>query len=150
MKIETILAPVDFSSHSEGAFAFALDLAKTFGASVELLHAYDLTGWVTLYQVTFAEKIEAEIRAAAGRKLDPLVERARAQGVVAQVHLVLGAPSIEIVERAGAIRADLIVMGTRGLGAAKRLFLGSVAAKAVRDAPCPVVTIGANVPPCGE
>ena len=47
-----------------------------------------------------------------------------------------------IVEEARARKADLIVMGTRGLTGIKHLALGSVADRVVRTAPCPVLTVG--------
>ncbi len=53
-------------------------------------------------------------------------------------HLSVGTPWIEIVKVATQLRADLIVIGTRDLGAVKRFFLGSVAAEVVKKAPCPV------------
>ena len=45
MKIESILVPTDFSEHADKAFETAVDLAKTFGARIELLHAYDFGQW---------------------------------------------------------------------------------------------------------
>ena len=39
-RIRTILVPVDFSVHSESALYYAIDFAKTFGATVHLLHCY--------------------------------------------------------------------------------------------------------------
>ena len=38
-------------------------------------------------------------------------------------------------------KADLVVMGTRGLSGVKHVLLGSVAERTVRTAPCPVLTV---------
>lgn len=142
IEIAKILVPTDFSVYAESAFDYALEFAKRFGAHVELLHAYDLRGWVDLYEVTFSERIERKIRRTATRKLAPWIARAAAAGVASDEHLALGPPSTVIIERAQAIAADLIVMGTRGLGGAKRVLLGSVADRTIRHASCPVVTVG--------
>lgn len=50
-------------------------------------------------------------------------------------------PHEEIVKTAAGERADLIVLGTHGRGGVERFFLGSVADRVIRTAPCPVVTV---------
>jgi universal stress protein A len=50
-------------------------------------------------------------------------------------------PHEEIVRAATEERADYIVMATRGRGGLEGAFLGSVADRVVRTAPCPVVTV---------
>lgn len=144
MKIEAILVPTDFSEQADKAFETAVDLAKTFGAGIELLHAYDFGQWVTLAEVTFAERIEERIRKAATKRLNPMVHRANADGVKVSTHLVFGTASQVIEECANEMNVDLIIMGTRGRGFAKHLFLGSVAERTIRAAPCPVLTVSAD------
>lgn len=141
MKIKTILVPTDFSEHAEKAFATAIQFAEAFEARIELLHVYDLGHFVALYEVNVPEDV---IRATASRKLEPWVERAKKKGIEVSTHLVVDTPSQAIVERAEQQKADLIVMGTRGLGAVKHMLLGSVAERTVRRAPCPVLTVAAD------
>lgn len=145
MKIENILVPTDFSEHAEKALEMAIELAKAFGSRVELFNAYDFEQWGTLADVTFADRAEEKLRLAASKKLQSLIDRTKAQGVEVSMHVSFGAPSFEIVEHAEKTNADLIVMGTRGLGAVKQLFLGSVAARTIQTAPCPVLTVAANL-----
>jgi len=144
MKIETILVPTDFSEHADRAFEIALHLASTFGSRLELIHAYDFGQWVTLYEVTFAERAGEKIRLEAAARLQPFMDRARANGLDVSTLVVLGSPSEIIIERANETKADLIVMGTRGRSAVTQLFLGSVAARTLQMAPCPVLTIAAH------
>lgn len=144
MKIETILVPTDFSEHADKAFEIALLFALAFGSRLELLHTYDFGQWVTLYEVTFAERAGEKIRLEAMARLQPFVDRAKADGIDVSTLVVLGTPSQMIIERANETKADLIVMGTRGLGALQQLFLGSVATRIIQMAPCPVLTIAAN------
>jgi len=54
-------------------------------------------------------------------------------------HTPVGDPARELLERAGA--ADLLVVGSRGLGAVRRLLLGTVSEKALQHAPCPVLIV---------
>lgn len=72
-----------------------------------------------------------------------LVEAARARlagvGFDAAGEVLVGHPAEEIVQRAGRDAVDLLVLGTRGLGFAQRLFAGSVSSKVTRHAPVPVL-----------
>lgn len=146
MEIDRILVPTDFSPHADKALAYAIEFGRTFAAHIELFHAYDLKGWVSLYEVTFSEKIEGEIRATAQARLGERVSLAKTAGLAVDSHLALGSPSVTIIERVDAIRAHLVIMGTHGRSGAMHAVLGSVAERTVRDARCPVVTIGVKVP----
>jgi nucleotide-binding universal stress UspA family protein len=59
----------------------------------------------------------------------------------AEKRVVSGDPAVEIVKAAGEEKADLIVMGTHGRKGLEYSLFGSVAAKVVRDAPIPVLTV---------
>ncbi|HEY7816644.1 MAG TPA: universal stress protein, partial [Vicinamibacteria bacterium] len=59
-------------------------------------------------------------------------------------YLSANLPSEEILQLTRKIGADLIVIGSRGLGGLQRWLLGSVAERTVRRAPCPVLTVSAN------
>jgi nucleotide-binding universal stress UspA family protein len=144
MKIETILVPTDFSEQSDRSFAEAIEFAKTFGARIDLLHVYDIPDLAAVYEVTFPDQVDAGIRKAALRKLESWKARATAEGVDASIHLEFGVPERIIAEYATRAKIDLIVIGKRGLGAVKRMLMGSVAERTARAAPCPVLIVGAD------
>ena len=60
----------------------------------------------------------------------------------AEALIVEGSPGPRLCELATALPASVIVMGTRGHGGIRRAVLGSVSDHVVRNAPCPVLTIG--------
>jgi nucleotide-binding universal stress UspA family protein len=60
----------------------------------------------------------------------------------AETVAVSGAPGPSLCELAAGLPASVIVMGTRGHGGIRRAVLGSVSDHVVRNAPCPVLTIG--------
>jgi nucleotide-binding universal stress UspA family protein len=64
-----------------------------------------------------------------------------AGGTVAGTHLRMGAVDLEIVGLAEELQADLIVMGSRGLGGVRRALMGSVSDSVVRHAHCPVTIV---------
>jgi len=144
MEIRKILVPVDFSEHSQHALDVAVSLAEHFSAEVMLFHCYPLPipslASVPYGSVTPESYVEA-IRTAALQRLMQWRDKVRAQGVRAEAQVGAGAPSREISALAEEIGADLIVIGTRGLGGLEHVLLGSVAERTVRIAPCPVLTI---------
>jgi nucleotide-binding universal stress UspA family protein len=64
-----------------------------------------------------------------------------AGGTVAGTHLRMGQVDLEIVALAEELQADLIVMGSRGLGGVRRALMGSVSDSVVRHAHCPVLVV---------
>ena len=90
------------------------------------------------------DDLERQMRSQAQRELDKLVARARKARVRATSLLLEGPPADRIIRAARARRANLIVMGTHGRSGLARLFLGSVAARVVATAPCPVLTVRAR------
>jgi len=148
LTIRRILVPVDFSEHSERALEQAIELAKTIGAEVHLLHCYQLfpAGAVaTSYDVVVPESYERAVRESATTSLSRWREKASAQGIRAEQHVRADIPSHGIIALAEELPADLIVMGTRGLTGFKHALLGSVAERTVRFAPCPVLTVKQKV-----
>jgi len=63
------------------------------------------------------------------------------RGFNIETDVALGDPRAEIVRQAEEWKADLVVVGARGLGAIKRLLLGSISDAVARHAPCPVLVV---------
>lgn len=146
MNVKTILVPTDFSPDAEKALSTATELAKLFGARIVVVHAYHvdipmvspMAGGYALPQGFYEE-----LRAQANAQVEKLVQEVAAAGVNATGIALLEPASVAIVTQAESLPADLIVMGTRGLTGLKHAVLGSVAERAVRTAPCPVLTVKA-------
>jgi len=144
-RIQKILVPVDFSEHSSKALDLALDMAKAFGARIQLLHCYQINPvGVSPYGIVIPEGFDREIREAAARQVAGWAEKIVAEGVEVEQSLSSMFPSEGIAQAAEEGGADLIVMGTRGLSGFKHVMLGSVAERTIRIAPCPVLTVRAE------
>jgi nucleotide-binding universal stress UspA family protein len=139
-----ILCATDFSPASTAAVAKAIELSRANRAPLTVAHVMTpvvpVAGEGYILPDTYA-KIEASARADAEKRLGRLVARAKQAGVRAQSLLLSGVPHSEIVRAARARRADLLVMGTHGRTGLARFFLGSVAARVLATATCPVLTI---------
>lgn len=72
------------------------------------------------------------------RRAKTLIDRARLR---CTTHIVVGPIAQSLAREAKKLKCDLIVMGTHGMGAVSGMLLGSVAARTVRLAPCPVVLV---------
>jgi nucleotide-binding universal stress UspA family protein len=136
VEIHHILTPTDFSDPSRQAVTSAFELAQTFGAKLSLLHVIE----VPEYAIEVALPLEA-LERDARRELAFLLPEAEAGHVDVTRLVEIGIPYQKIVETATAESVDLIVMATHGRTGLSHLFLGSVAERVLRLAPCPVLTI---------
>jgi nucleotide-binding universal stress UspA family protein len=150
--IRKILVPIDFSEGSEPAIALAATLARTFKASIELVHVWQPPALIPLPvavvpsgAVAMPINMEELARSTAGAEMKQVADRLRDEGVSdVRYRVGIGLPGRDIVELAELGHFDLIVMGTHGRGGIARALLGSVAEKVVRHAKCPVVTVRAR------
>jgi len=141
-RFETLLVPVDFSDHSKEALDTAIQLAHLFGSTIHLLHCYHIeTAGISPYGIVLPAGYYADIRDAADKRLNDWREKVEKEGIQVETILSADSPSLAINLAAEETKADLIVMGTRGLSGLKHAMLGSVAERVVRLAPCPVLTV---------
>jgi nucleotide-binding universal stress UspA family protein len=68
-------------------------------------------------------------------------DRVRAAGLRCETAMLVGRPDTEIVARANATGAELIVMGTHGRSGLAHALLGSVAERVVQHSPCPILIV---------
>ncbi len=146
--IRKIVVAHDFSEAAGRALEIALDIGSRLGASVTVVHAYELGLPPVPFGVDPIPELD-ERTARAGREgLDAVVRRAKTDGFVPiDGMLRQGVPWREIDASAREINADLIVMGTHGRRGLAHALLGSTAEKVVRSAPCAVLTVRANERP---
>ncbi len=78
------------------------------------------------------------------QRLTGAAARLARPGRTIETRLLRGRPASAIVEEADDLRADLVVVGSRGLGRLRSMLLGSVSAEVVDHAPCPVLVARAS------
>ncbi|MCA9506368.1 MAG: universal stress protein [Sandaracinaceae bacterium] len=138
--LRRILVPVDFSTHSDEAVALARFLARRFDASLELLHVFEPSPEYARLLSEEIARFERHAREVGREKLEKLGARLEGEGLRVHTRLGEGRAADTIAEHAGSEQSDLIVMGTHGHRGFDRLALGSVAARTLRRAPCPILT----------
>ena len=140
--IKRILVPIDFGETSDGAADMAISLAATLGASVTLMHAFEIP--VMSFpdgSIVASAEVLSGITTAAQTALTAAAAKRSNRGVAVDTLLRDGAPADEINAAALAMKADLVVIGTHGRRGLARILLGSVAEKVVRTCACPVLTV---------
>ena len=141
-----ILHPTDFSRASAPALRRAVSLAKVCRAPLVLLHVMTPPSPFIVEGTPLSSYAELLIlaRRSARRRLAALLARTRRGRVRVQAVFAEGLPADEILRAARRARADLVVMGTHGRTGLSRVFMGSVAERVVREAPCAVLTVRAH------
>ncbi|MDP2849320.1 MAG: universal stress protein [Humidesulfovibrio sp.] len=134
-----ILVAVDPSDSALLPVSRAAAMAKKEGAELTLLAVAEaVEDMESLFGATATDRL----REKASKALGAAKALAKAAGVEAKEILDSGvSPEEIIVDAAQKGGFDLIVMGTRGKKGARKLFLGSVAAKVIALAPCSVLVV---------
>jgi len=147
MTIHRILCPTDFSETSDHALQQAAALARWYGARLTVLHVrLTVTPHPDMPEGgPVAPWLEADTEALRARTM-AACQAIIAAGTAVDVAVLRGEPVQLVLDMADSLPADLIVMGTHGASGFRRLLLGSVTEKVLRDAPCPVLTVPAAAP----
>src|SRR5262252_7344596 len=135
-----ILAPIAFSARCQGALQYAEALACRFHSELVLLH---VVSPVQTYgypdAVAVAPELIDEVLVQSKAALESFAAEGL-KGITVKRVVLEGDPGQEIVRYAKEAECDLIVMPTHGYGPFRRFLLGSVTAKVLHDAVCPVWT----------
>jgi len=141
----SIVVGTDGSDTATQAVLQAVDLARSVGAKIELVSAYEPVAGQRLreerrqapedlqWAINPREDVDATLETAA--------QVARDAGVTVDLYARQGDPADAILDVAEEQQADLIVVGNKGMTGAKRFLLGSVPNKVSHHAPCSVLII---------
>jgi nucleotide-binding universal stress UspA family protein len=146
--MKKFLIATDGSPAALQAVELGLELAEEHSAQVTFVHVapaadvLPVTGFAMAGPVSVPHEVDEHDRAS----LDEALELAEERGIPAQTRLLVGGAARQIVAYADEIRADLIVVGSRGLGRVSGALLGSVSRAVLRDAKRPVLIVRETEP----
>lgn len=143
LHIRCILVPMDFSTYSKNALRYAVPMARAFGASLHLVYVVEPTIYpadLGFGQVVLPG-VEEELREKGAGELRKLIDREVPVGLKATSTVRTGKPHQEILMEAQEKDVDLIIVASHGHTGVEHIMFGSTAARVVRLAECPVITI---------
>lgn len=138
-EIKRILIATDGSEYTKEAVSTGLRLAKILGAEVTALYVIDQTSFVSFPIDSSIVSVYSLLENEGKRAVDEVKKEGEQQGIKVTPVVVEGSPTRKIVEMAADF--DLVVIGTLGRSALSKLFMGSVAERVTRYAPCPVLVV---------
>jgi len=145
--LKNILFATDFSQVADAAALIAIQIARRYGAKVHGVHVNrfnDYTAAAPSAWAAMAEAAEKETKEDAGRLTEQL------QSIEHEVVIGEGNTREVMSNLIEQKEIDLIVLGTRGRTGLGKVILGSVAEQILRQAPCPVLTVGPHVNPWSD
>lgn len=142
---ERIVVGTDGSDTAAEAVRQATELAKTTGAKLEVVSAYEPVPASRLREES--QEVPGDVAYAVGPRedvgviLDAAAGDAKQEGVEVNTHPREGDPADAILDVAEEVKADLVVVGNKGMTGARRFLLGSVPNKISHHAPCGVYIV---------
>ncbi len=138
---KNILFATDFSPASDQALEYAASLARRFGSRIYLTHVITLDPF-PMMAPEIAVRALKELRVAAEKSMSEVLESGRLNAVPNQVVIQEGNLWPAIEESIKHYEIDLLVIGTHGAGALRKILIGSAAEEIFRKAQVPVLTVG--------
>lgn len=147
LKYKNILVPYDGSEHARKALLQAIDLAqagdgtKLYLATVcNMVSAMSNFDQVSIAEGALTSKLTEDLENQCKNDLKEAEARIP-EGVPYETLYEVGSPGPVLLDMAEQHKCDLIVMGSRGLGPLKGIFMGSVSSYLVSRAKCPVLIV---------
>ncbi|HEY6162805.1 MAG TPA: universal stress protein [Bacteroidia bacterium] len=142
--MKTFLVPIDFSANSLAAANYAVNLAESMKAGVELFHVFmvnDPDKKSALSSIIYGS---GEVREIVDRKLFNIAKKAIGK-VKISYSTGEGIAAAAILARAKELKADFIAVGLHGRNNALKPFSGRTTATLIRNAPCKVLAVPQGV-----
>jgi nucleotide-binding universal stress UspA family protein len=147
IRLKKILVGCDFSPDSDQAFKHAVSLAQEFQAELHLAHVIEPPTQPNLIREEnlVSGEIQEDYHNLLIKKLKDMVPKEAVNWCIPQTSILEGQAYEEIVKYADTRDIDMIVLGVRGHGLVKTLFLGSTTDRVLRESPCPVLSVSSKV-----
>lgn len=141
LQLKHILVATDLSQASLWSLPYVIEIGRQYGSTVYVGHVIPFGTYVAVRPQTF-DAVEEEVRQGAQKKLDSFAAEIKGHGVPTKTLLGEGDAGEVILGWIKEHQIDLVAVGTTGRTGVRKFVLGSFAEEIVRDAKCPVLTVG--------
>jgi nucleotide-binding universal stress UspA family protein len=141
ISVKRVLLATDFSDASRAAFRASLHVCHALKARLSILHVSE---YPSIRYLESGGRIQNLDDCGHGLQtsLDAMTEKAKRSGIDCISVIGVGATHIKILEFIESKNIDLVVLGTKSIHGFKRLVFGLTAEAVIRNAKCPVLTVG--------
>ena len=153
MSMKNILVPYDFSEEANYAFEFAQEIATKAACSLKLIHILEIPtsqNFNTMGEVTIGENYldktyMVDLTNKRKEQFKKLEEEHSGKPYQFSTSLTFGNPYVGIAGEIADVKADLVIMGSKGSSGLEELLIGSNTEKVVRHSDCPVITVKGKI-----
>lgn len=148
---QNIVVGTDFSETATRAVQQAAEIAKAFEAKLHIVTAFKpaMTTNIAASSLEamaaggadFLQEADSRIADEVDSTLDQMAKKLTSDGLSVKTYGCAGEPADALIDVAERAKADLIVVGNRGMSGVKRFVLGSVPNKISHHAPCSVLIV---------
>lgn len=140
-KIKNILFPTDFSENTENALTFALEIARTYNATLHIMHSieepYDFAPMIK----DIRETLDQRVKLLFDRLKNSIKEDEKYSSLDIKTYMQTGRAQFTILEESRERDIDLVVMGTKGRTGLEKFFFGSSTAEVIQHSHVPVLAV---------
>jgi nucleotide-binding universal stress UspA family protein len=142
MGFERILCAVDFSDGSLAALKSAIELAHGGSRRLFIFHVSEaqpvFSQWLTGDRLG---DVTVELQQAAKESMDELLDSAQLEDVSVETEITNGRAFVEIIKKAREWKADLVVLGAKGMASLDQIVMGSTAERVMKESACSVLIV---------
>lgn len=143
--MKKILFPTDFSDNANNALQYTLSLASEFGAEVMVLNTYELPYSHSGMIVSITDVMKKDSENGLKRTEEWIAQQSAFKNVKYETKSIMGNTVDTITDEAVAMKADLVVMGTKGASGIQEALIGSNTSGVIHESECPVLAIPEEV-----
>lgn len=144
LAVKNILFTTDYSDSSRHALPFATELARHYQSHLYIANVVEQIPMSSVPMDVMPPDLDLD-RERSTKHMQQFIQTDELQGVTTETIIDSGFLWPIVAELVEKRKIDLVVLGTHGRGAMKRLLLGSAAEEIFRHCACPVLTIGPHV-----
>lgn len=141
LQLKHILVATDLSPASLWSLPYVIEIGRQYGSTVYVAHVIPFGTYVAVRPQTF-DAVEEEVRQGAQKKLGSFATEIESHGVPTKTLLAEGDIGVVMPTWIKEHDIDLVALDTIGRSGIRKLTLGSIAEEIIRDAECPVLTVG--------